>query len=417
VKWIASLVGTSAIWLASAGASQAGNCAPCGGCSDPCDGKVVRAKCCAAGESLCEPIKSFKVVMEAKFVTESRPICVTEMRKETRYRTKTVYETVPVVETKHRQKCVMVLQTEIKTIKYSVLVPVKSEKTVELTESVPVWNEVSEEYTVCVPELVDASEEYCVKVAKLQDESFTYCVNVPHPVVEKKVRRVVNAVPVTKTRTIQVCVPKTTMRTVTKDYGHWENQVCEAPSCSASPCKSTRTKRVWVPNCVTEKCPVTTNSTRCEVVSYTCYEQQCTEVPYECTRIVYKPETRTGTKKTCVYVDEKRTRTRKVVKYSKEKRTRTRKELSYKTVTKKVTVPHVTYKTEEKTKEVCYTVNVPEYSTEEYQVTRCDRVAHQKVEEYTVCVPHCVTKEQKVQVCKMVPKVVECIVNPCCCSK
>ena len=91
--------------------------------------------------------------MEPKYVTESRPICVTETRNETRYRTKMVYKTVPVTETKYRSKTVNVPHTETKTINYSVLVPVKSEKTVELTESVPVWTEVPEEYTVRVPHL------------------------------------------------------------------------------------------------------------------------------------------------------------------------------------------------------------------------------------------------------------------------
>ena len=81
-----------------------------------------------------------------------------------------------------------------------------------------------------VPQLIDVPEEYTVKVAQLQDETFTYTVNVPHAVTEKKVKTVVNAVPVTKTRTIQVCVPSTTMQSVTKDYGHWEDQVVEVPA-------------------------------------------------------------------------------------------------------------------------------------------------------------------------------------------
>lgn len=51
---------------------------------------------------------------------------------------------------------------------------------------------------------------------------------------EQKVRTVMNAVPVTKTRTVQVCVPQTTMQTVTKDYGHWEEQVVEVPMSTPS---------------------------------------------------------------------------------------------------------------------------------------------------------------------------------------
>ena len=172
----------------------------------------------------------------------------------------------------------------------------------------------------------------------------------------------------------------------------------------------------WCPNVQTRQVAVhgTTNKTEC--VSYTVYEQKSTQIPYECTRIVYKCEQRTAVKKTCVYVDEKRTRMRKVVQYNDEKRTRMRKELTYNTVTKTVTVPHVSYTTEPRTKEVSYTYNVPECTVEEYEECRYDRVAEEVVEEYTVCVPYCEMEERKVQVCKMVPKLVPCVINPCDCS-
>jgi len=149
-------------------------------------------------------------------------------------------------------------------------------------------------------------------------------------------------------------------------------------------------------------------------VNYTVYEQQSTQVPYQCTTIAYRPDVRTGTKKVVDYVDEPRTRTRKVVQYNEESRTRMRKTLTYNTVSKTETVPYVTYKTETRTKEVSYTYNVPEYTVEPYQTTRYDRVAEEQVDEYTVSVPYTVTKEQKVQVCKMVPTLVEETVRPCC---
>lgn len=518
MKWIASLVGMSAMLLASAGISQAGNCVPCGGCSDPCAGApagcgnvVVAGAGCASGgcfgagaagamdgaivnsnlggvaEQLCKPIKGYKVVMEPKYVTESRPVTVWKTRNETRYRTKKVYKTVPVTETKYRSKTIMVPRTETKTVKYSQLVPVKSEKTIELTESVPVWSEVAEEYTVRVPELIEVADTYTVKVPQLQEETFTYTVNVPHTVSEKKIHLAVNAVPVTKTRTIQVCVPTTTMQSVTKDYGHWEEQLVEvpagsagagastisygtrrvstgrtgllgrlfggggstryvstcAPACSAcgtscgGSCGAsaggcggavamgagadaaggavcTTTKRVWVPNVVTENVPVISSTTKDQVVSYTVYEQQTTQIPYECVKLVYQPEQRTGTRKVCVYVDEQRSRTRKVVKYNNETRTRMRKQLTYATVTKTETFPFVTYKAEERTKEVSYTYNIPECSTEAYEVCRYDRVCEEQVEEYTACVPYCVMEERQVQVCKMVPRFIEEVLNVCC---
>jgi len=179
-------------------------------------------------------------------------------------------------------------------------------------------------------------------------------------------------------------------------------------------CTTTVTKRVWVPNCVTENIPVTTSTTQDQVLSYTVYEQQATQVPYECTKIVYRPETRTSTRKVCVYVDEPRTRMRKVVKYNDEKRTRMRKELTYTTVTKKETVPYITYKSEPRSKEISYTYNVPECSTESYEVCRYDRVCEEQIEEYTVCVPYCEMVEQQVQVCKMVPRIVDDVFNACC---
>ena len=190
----------------------------------------------------------------------------------------------------------------------------------------------------------------------------------------------------------------------------------DGSSASGAACTTTVTKKVWVPNCVTENVAVHGTTMKDECVSYTVYEQQATQIPYECTKIVYRPETRTSNRKVCVYVDEVRTRMRKVVKYGEEKRTRMRKELTYTTVVREEKIPHVTYKTEQRTKDISYTYNIPECSTEAYEVCRYDRVCEEQVEEYTVCVPYCVMEEQKVQVCKMVPKLVETIIHPCGCG-
>ncbi|WP_145418814.1 ferredoxin [Planctomycetes bacterium K23_9] len=458
-----------------------------------------------SAETLCEPVTMYKVVMEPKYVTESQAVCVQKTRTETRYRTKTTYRSVPITETKYRSKVIQVPKTDSKTVSYSVLVPVKSENTVTLTETVPVWNEVPEQYMVRVPQLVDVPEQYTVKVAKLQDEAFTYTVNVPHAVSEQRMHSVTNAVPVTKTRTVQVCVPTTKMQTVTKDFGHWEDRVVEVPAaapvqavsyggcapanvsygassgrvglfgrllgcnrgsscggcgssncggcvatcggCGSSNCggcassvgcgsggcgpaaggcggdvamaggagcgTTTMTQKVWVPNVRSEQVSVTSSEQRDQVMMYTVFEQQTTQVPYECTRLVYRAEQRSGTKKTVVYVDEPRTRMRKVVKYNEEPRTRMRKELTYTTKTRTETIPHISYSTEPRTKQVSYTYNVPEYIQEPYQTTRYERVAEDQVEEYTVEVPYTVTEERKVQVCKMVPRVVAETASPC----
>lgn len=188
----------------------------------------------------CGPVQSFKVVMEPKYFTESKAVCTTEYRDEIRYRTRTVPRQVPVEVQDYRTTTVIVPKTETKTVDYTVLVPQKKEKTVELVETVPVWNEVTDSYTVRVPTLVDVSESYTVKVAQLSDEQFTYTVYVPQAQTETKIQTVTNAVPVVKSRIIQVCRPVTRMKTVTKDYGHWEVRTEEVTaavptvSCGAS---------------------------------------------------------------------------------------------------------------------------------------------------------------------------------------
>ena len=447
---------------------------------------------------VCNPINSFKVVMEPQYVTVSQPQIVNRTRTETRYRTKTVYRSVPIIETKYRQKMVMVPKSDTKTVKYTELVAKPSTKTVDIVETVPVWNEVPETYIVRIPTLVDEPEEYTIKVAKLQDESFTYTVMVPQAVTEQKVHTVINAIPVVKTRDIEVQVPTMTKKTVTKDFGHWEERVVAAPVAQAAPvatvsygggcgnyvsygatstgcgvvtsggcggcqpcqpcggCNSgcggmvvggcnngcgggvitggcggtivyaasgvpapapaqaaTVTKRIWVPNVRTEEVDVPSTTTRTQTLTYTVYEQQATQVPYECTKMVYQPEERTGTKKTVVYVDESRTRLRKAVKYNEESRTRIRKELTYKQVKRQETVPVVNYTTEDRTKEVTYTYNEPSYLLEPYDSTRYDRVAEQQIEEYTISVPYTETVERTVQVAKMVPRLVPVVINPC----
>lgn len=175
----------------------------------------------------------------------------------------------------------------------------------------------------------------------------------------------------------------------------------------------TTTRRVWVPNVVTEEIQVATNEVVTEEMAYTVYEQQSTEVPYECTYLVYRPETRTGTKKVVDYVNEDRVRTRKVVSYVDEERTRTRKVVNYKMETKEEVYPVVTYRTEKRTKDVTYTVNELEQVVEPYTATRMETVVEDVLEDYTVSVQVPVVKEVQVQVCKMVPKLVPYTFNPC----
>jgi len=196
------------------------------------------------------------------------------------------------------------------------------------------------------------------------------------------------------------------------------NPVCATPAAStaAAACAPTSqlvSRRVWVPNVVTEEVPVTENLTSSEQVAYTAFETQTEQVPYECTYVVYVPEQRTGTRQAVDYVNETRTRTRKVVQYNEEVRTRTHRELSYTQQTRTETIPYVSYKTEKKTKEVTFTINVPQSKTEPFTTTRYDTVMEEVTEEYTVRVPVASTTEVQVQVCRMVPKLVPITIFPC----
>ncbi len=469
----------------------------------------------------CGPVNSYKVVLEPKYFTESRAVCSTEYQNETRYRTRIVARTVPVETQDYKTVTVMVPRSETKTIEYTVLVPKTSERTVDVVETVPVWTEVAEQYTVKVPQVIDVPEEYKVRVAQLADQEFTYTVQVPQSLTETRMQAVTNAIPVTKTRTVQNCQPVTRMQSVTKDYGHWEDRVEEvtvgspspvvnysapayssqavyaspvtyAPSyggvatgqcgsgagagrgcrlfrrggcgtgcgsgcgtgcgngsgcgsggyaaggCGSSqvvyaqpsiqsynapvysdavqysaPTTQTVTRRVWVPNVVTEQVAVVENVTESQEVAYTVFEQHTEQVPYECIYLVYRPETRTGTRKVVNYVEESRTRNRKVVQYNDESRTRTLKKLSYKQETRTETIPVISYTSEKRTKEVSYTFNVPETKVEPFTSTRFETVNEEVSEEYQVTVPVATTKEVQVQVCRMVPKLVPITIYPC----
>ncbi|MCC9643502.1 ferredoxin [Rhodopirellula sp. JC740] len=405
-------------------------------------------------------------------VTESQP--ETRFRTRTVYKTVPVTEenyrtkvvNVPKTDTKTIKYSVLVPVKEEKQVQVTESVPQWNEVPEEYTVRVPTLVDVPETYTVKVAKLVDESFTYTVNVPQAVTTQKTRTVVNAVPVTKSRTIEV--AVPTTTMKTVtkdyghweeQVvevaaapvatnvaysggCQPSLSSSSACgcvsrcggcrscggcvsscggcntgcgQSYAGCGGGVSYAASASAG-CGSattTVTKRVWVPNVVTEEVPVTTSTTESQVVNYTVYEQQATQVPYECTTIVYQPETRTGTKKVVKYVDETRSRTRKEVQYNEETRTRVRKHLTYTSVTKTETIPYVTYKTEERTKEVSFTYNVPEYTVEPYTTTRYDQVAEQVIEEYTVDVPVTVTKEKQVQVCKMVPTLVEESFTPC----
>ncbi len=194
--------------------------------------------------------------------------------------------------------------------------------------------------------------------------------------------------------------------------------VYSAPACNEAvqygvPTTQTVTRRVWVPNVVTEEVPIVESVSQSQEVAYTVFEQHTEQIPYDYTYLVYRPEARTGTRKVVNYVEESRTRNRKVVQYNDEIRTRTLKKLSYKQETRTETIPVVSYTTEKRTKEVSYTFNVPETKVEPFTSTRFETVNEEVSEQYTVSVPVATTKEVQVQVCRMVPKLVPVTIYPC----
>lgn len=379
----------------------------------------------------CQPIDSasatlLQVELVPTYVMEKRVVCTTEYRDEERKRVVTNSRTVPITEERYRVTTVMVPKTETKTIEYTQTVPQQTTATKTYTIKVPVYRDVEETYSARIPVLKEMDETYTAKVPVLRDVEFTYTVNVPYPVTNTVQRTVTSAVPVVKTHTISHCVPVTSTKTVKVDRGHWENRMVEV-ACYSGYCGRRRgcgcgygcgtmvvCKQVWVPNCVLEEVTSVEQQKQSVAVEYLAYEQQTTTIPYECTQVCFRPESRTGTKKEVAYQDQTLTRKRTIVEYLDEPRKRMKKELSFQEETRTETYPVINYVQEKKTKDYTYTTYVPESKVETYQATRNDTIQEQKIETYTARVAVPAMKEVEVQVCKMVPKVVSInLGNPC----
>jgi hypothetical protein len=260
-----------------------------------------------------------------------------------------------------------------------------------------VYHDVVQDYTVCVPVTTEVDQ--------------TYTVNVPHTETKTGVRKVCRL------------VPTTTYKTVTKDCGHYENQLVEVPACGSSargcggcgdcggcatPATTTVCRKVWVSNVVTEQVPVTA------------CERQITEEPYTYTVTVCKPETHTRKVKVTKYEQQTKQRTVKVCKYETQTKTRPVQVCKYVEETKTRVVNVTECVAEEKTREVKHTVCVPEKKSRTvnvttcvpekksrtYKVTTCKIETEEKTETYKVSVPVQVQKEIDVTVCKMVAQTV-----------
>jgi hypothetical protein len=414
-------------------------------------------------ETVAQPSTELQTETRYRVKTVNKTVPV----KQQSYRVRTVIK--PVTETKTVEYSVLVPETSEKSVDVTVSVPVWKETSEDYTIKVPQIVDVPEEYTVRVPTLRDEEFTYTVQVPQTQTVTKTQTVTNAVPVT--KTRTVQRSVPVYSTKSVErdyghwetvvdeVTAPAAVAAPVTdcnggayvaNGCGAYVANNCgcapavnvgcgcgtvaavngcgsnlgygsasaayAAPSVACAPAVQTASRRVWVPNVVTEEVPTVETQLTTEEIAYTVYEQQTQEVPYECTSLVYRPEQRTGTRQVVDYNNETRTRNRKVVQYKDETRTRTRKVMNYETQTKTETYPYVSYRTDKRTKEVSFTIQVPEQIVEPYEETRYDQVSEQVVEEYTVQVSVPTTREAKVQVMRMVPKLVPYTYTPCCSS-
>jgi hypothetical protein len=270
------------------------------------------------------------------------------------------------------------LVTERRTIQVTECRPEQRQRTVMVSRSVPETRQVTETFTVMVPEVRVRTETYHVRVPVWREVDRRVVIQVPHQEQRQGTRNVCHQVQVEE------------LRTVHRDLGHYEEVLCDggcAPAMGCSPCYRRRlfgcgrcggcggcggyaagcgydagcgggvaqhTHQVWRPNVVTEQVPVTV------------WRNQMVQEPYEYTVTVYRPEERVQRVKVCEYV------------------------------------------TEERSRDVQFTVCVPTQQTRTRNVTTYRVVTEPRVENYVVQVPHVVSREVDVMVCRMVPRTVVC---------
>jgi hypothetical protein len=167
-------------------------------------------------------------------------------------------------------------------------------------------------------------------------------------------------------RTVCRKVPCVEYKTVTKDCGHWERQCvqtgCKTRKDACGCCETVPTyksKRVWVPNCVTSQ------------VACTTYKTESVQEPYTYCETICKPITKTENVTVCKTVEVVEPRTE------------------------------------------CYVECVPVTKTVTNNVTVCKQVQVTEIRKCTSYEQREVVKECKVAVCKMVAKVVNVCETPC----
>jgi hypothetical protein len=205
-----------------------------------------------------------KTILVPQMVPETRLVSVTEYHTEVRQRTVTIQR--PVVETQM----------------------------------------VTENYTVMVPQQQIRTETFTVKHPVVEQVPQTYTVPVPHQEMRQGVRSECQPVQVQE------------MKTICREEGYWETVTCQVPCSGCGGCSScgthfhTVSKQVWRSNPVLEQVPVTV------------WKTQIVQVPYEYMTTVYRPETRTRMTSVMRFVSETKTRQVPDIQYVAQQHTRTR---------------------------------------------------------------------------------------------
>lgn len=391
-----------------------------------------------------QPCQSYalveKTVMVPTWVTEMRKVQVVECRLETRQRTVTISQQVPETQTVTDQYTIQVPESRVRTETYTVCKPVTRDVTRQYTVNVPYQETRQATRRVC--KYVAVQEPVTVNVAetRMKTETYTVC----KPVVKKVTQTYTVNVPYTETRegTRKVCrwVPVNETRTVCEDQGHYECVQVEAPSCGSGGCGGCApsccghrglfrrrccyqpaptcapacgqptyvTKQVWVPNVVQKQ------------VQTTVMRQQMADEPYSYIVNLCRAEQRTRTVDVVEQVAETQTRE---VPYTvcvpkTQMVTVNRPQWQDETYSYVVNLCRAEVRTqvvqvqdfvrEQQTREVPYTVLVPKVQTRQRQVTVYKCVPVQKTETYQLQVPVTVEKLVPTNVCRMVPKTVQC---------
>ena len=267
---------------------------------------------------------------------------------------------------------------EQRTVNVTEYRPEVRQRTISVNKCIPETREVRDVYTVLMPEVRVRTQKYLVHKPVWREEERNITIQVPHQELREAVRHVCRQVQVQE------------LRDVTRDQGYWEDVLCDdshgaaygGGGCGSSGCGrgcrrwlrgcggcgggcgdvgagydagcgnavAQHVHRVWRPNYVTEQVPVTV------------WRNQMSAEPYQYTVTVCRPEVRTQKVKVVEYVPE------------------------------------------ERTQDVRYIVCVPQQRERVRNVTSYRMVAEPHTQNFTVHVPHTVSKEVTVPVCQMVPK-------------